>query len=114
MPNANEVAQELRRVADALDKEPEAEVAKPSLYFSCSGYKDVFLRTAALLPRPLREVIEDTGQSHDYLRLVYDSPRLHLQATAYRSEVCVLKTPARPAEYDCLPLLSEMEKASLL
>jgi hypothetical protein len=114
MPKASEVAQELRRVADALDKEPETDVRRPYLFFSCSGDKDVFLRTAALLPRPFKKVYEDTGESYDALRLEYDSPGLHLAASVYRSAVCILKTPARPATYECPPLLSEMEEASLV
>ena len=53
MPKASEVAAELRRVAGALEQEPEAELMRPSLGFFSWDQKEQFLNAVRLLPRPL-------------------------------------------------------------
>lgn len=113
MPKASEVAAELRRVADALDREPETVVKKPYLFFSCTHEKDVFLRTARLMPLPLKKVYEDQGKSWDEAKLEYDSPGIYLCVSAYRSLVCTLVEPAKPAVYHCEPMFSSEEEAAL-
>ena len=54
---AGQVAIELRKLADSLDREPEAAIEKPGVYLYHWGQKETFLALAKILPRPLtREV----------------------------------------------------------
>ena len=109
---AGQVATELRRLADALDKEPELAISRPSVYISYryggDTAKDMFIGIARILPRPLAKIYKD-----DELQLKYESPALNVQAYIERNKVCEIVEPARPAVYHCVPLLSdeEMEEA---
>ena len=64
---AGSVAIELRRIADALDKEPDATVEPPMVTFYCNNYllpdkgKAVFLKTIHLLPKPLSKRPNDNA-----------------------------------------------------
>lgn len=106
MPQASVVAAELRRIADSLDKEPEAKIDKPYLFFShwAESEKQEFLNEARLLPRPLQKKYTDTE-----LTLEYDSEGARVWTKIQRNAVCRLIRPAIPAEYDCDPILSEQE-----
>ena len=55
MPKANEVARELRMLADALDVNPMLEIVHPSIYFNHGAKKGTFVDLAKILPRPLRK-----------------------------------------------------------
>ena len=117
MTTAGAVAQELRKLADALDKEPELQVFRPEIDFNTKyalgDIKSVFLRLAKVLPRPLKK----GPQSHDEeaLEIVYETPAIRVYTAIRRTEVCRLIEPARtiPAVYDCTPLLSEDEENQL-
>jgi hypothetical protein len=88
-------------------------VKKPYLFFSCTSDKDVFLRTARLMPLPLKKVYQDEGNSWDEAKLVYDPPAIYLCVSVYRSSVCTLVEPAKPAVYHCEPMFSSEEEAAL-
>ena len=112
---AGMVALELRRIADALDREPDAEVVAPMMTFYCNSYsapdkgKQVFLNTVRLLPRPL--VKEFSG-----ITIEIENPNksvVWLRASIAREVVCEIVEPARPAVYNCAPLLSDQEDAEL-
>lgn len=112
MPKASEIATELRRIADLFDKEPEIELVQPSLTFY-HGYGDTkenFLSLASLFPRPFKK---GDGYSHDRLKLTHETRGLEVNASIDRVKVCVLKRAAMPAEYECVPILSSIEEASL-
>ena len=113
MPKAHEVATELRRIADALDRDPEAGVQKPYVSFYCYE-KEMFLRTARILPRPLGKKYDNYGNKSDRLRLVYNGPALDLDCNAPRSLISELVEPAKPAVYNCEPILSPEEEESLV
>jgi|ERR1035437_253782 hypothetical protein len=113
MPTAGAVASELRRIADALDKEPGAEIEKVSLYFSHLSHKDKFLTLARLLPRPLLKSYTSNNDNEGDLELRYDSAALSLNAYINRSAVCTVVEPAKPAVYKCEPLLSDAEEAAV-
>lgn len=113
MPLAKEVAAELRRIADALDKEPETPVQKAHLFFSCMGEKDQFVAMARLLPRPIIKKYDNPEKQYGEVKLTIEGDALYVQASVYRSVVCKLIKPAIPAEYDCEPLLSAEEEESL-
>jgi hypothetical protein len=111
-PKANKVATELRKLADALDKEPEAVIVTPNIYFSCSYQGDVgkaaFLHLAKVLPRPLVK-----KPTNDDYWLKGGNENLKVELYIDRKQVCVLREPAKPAVYDCPSILSEAEEAAL-
>lgn len=61
MPKAADIAIELRKLADRLDSNPEAELVAPTIYFTHAylaasfNAKNLFLALAKLLPRPLKK-----------------------------------------------------------
>jgi hypothetical protein len=114
-PTAGQVATEFRRIADALDKEPDTEVEPPMVSFYCNSYaatdkgKQVFLNVVRLLPRPLAKKPSETIME-------VENPNkavVHLRAWIDRNNVCELIEPAKPAVYHCVPLLSDQEEARL-
>ena len=112
MPKANEVATELRKLADALDKSPEAEIAQLFATFYCYS-KEQFLNTASVFPRPF-------DKPKDEYDFILQNPNgtspnspIWLRATVDRSRVCELIEPAKPAVYRCDPILSEAEESML-
>jgi hypothetical protein len=115
---AGEIATELRRVADALDKEPETALPQPLLSFYCNDHgaadkgKAVFLATVRLLPRPLTKAPSDTVYQVEHGRNDSEAA-IWLRAQIDRSSVCTVIEPAKPAVYDCPALLSEEEEAEL-
>lgn len=114
MPKASEVAAELRRVADAFDLHPDVEVKRPDLDFFYWSEKDDFLRTVSIFPKPLEKSYEDGTKTHfPSLTVTHTTDAIRLYATVQRSALCVIVEPARPAVYDCPPLLSEIEEASI-
>ena len=114
-PKASQVANELRRIADALDREPDTEVETPMVSFYCNNYlakdrgKQVFLNVLRLLPRPL---VKDYSETEVKIRGA-ESDVVNLRACIDRSAVCEIVEPAKPAVYHCVPLLSDQEEASL-
>lgn len=113
MPKAHEVATELRKLADSLDQQPEAEVVKPWITFY-GHEKDSFLTTARLLPRPLKKRVEDPETRWARLRLENNTPTIDICASIEQSKTCTLITPARAAVYECDPILSPEEDAELI
>lgn len=113
MPKANEVAAELRKLADALDRIGECEVSAPNVYFSyCfegSAAKDDFLALAKILPRPLTKEYP----AGDTMDLVYKTNAIRVRTYIERSKVCTLIEPSRKAVYRCEPLLSPEEEDAL-
>ena len=105
MPKASEVAAELRRVAGALEQEPEAELTRPSLVFFSWDQKEQFLNAVRLLPRPLAK--ESDGS---YFKVKHEAPGLRFEASIRQEKVCTLVEPAKPAVYKCEPLLSPEEE----
>ena len=109
MTTAGAVATELRRIADALDKEPEVEVAIPTLWFWSYGHKKSFLNLMRLMPRPFEKEYDNSN----LIVSKSDLTAIQFQARVDRSAVCTLVEPAKPAVYKCEPLLSDEEEAAL-
>jgi predicted RNA-binding Zn-ribbon protein involved in translation (DUF1610 family) len=110
---AGQVAAELRRLADALDKEPETEIEPMLLcsYHFSESDKPHFLNLVGLLPRPIGkkwgpDVLDVT------VGVKWESP-VCLQAQIRRSAVCRIVKPAQAAEYECDPILFASEEAQL-
>ena len=113
MAKASEVAIELRKLADALDREPDADIERPYILFAHYGesMKEQFRTLARLLPRPIEKLWEETPTG--YLNLNHETPAAYIKAYIQRSVVCTLVEPAKPAVYNCEPLLSIEEEAAL-
>jgi hypothetical protein len=109
---AKDVALELRKLADALDKEPETEIQQAFVFFTHYSEKSEFLSLAKMLPRPLKKS-ESTYLSDPEFQLEYQVPAIHIMATIKKSVMCSLVKPAMPAVYRCDPLLSLEEEESL-
>lgn len=115
---AREVAQELRRLADALDKEPDAALPQPLVCFYCSQDKDAFLALARILPRPIfknfgEKEIELT-YGNKYSSKQAENGAIWLYARVDRASMCRIVVPAVPAVFECDPLLSVEEEESLV
>jgi hypothetical protein len=107
------VAIELRKLAYALDAQPDAVITKP--YISFHGYsKDEFMAIARLLPRPLRKnVDEPEDPKWARVRVSHKNPALDVDASVPQSLTCQLIEPAKPAVYRCDPILSEEEEVEV-
>lgn len=110
---AGVVAAELRKIADALDAQPDAEIIKPYISF-LGNTKEEFLSTARLLPRPLAKKIEGAESKWPSMRLTCTGMAIHVSASVPQSLTCELVEPARPAVYRCDPILSEAEEAEVI
>lgn len=113
MPSARDIAIELRKLADALDKQPETELTQARVYFmhGFSGNKTKFLNLGKLLPRPLSKEYE-TGKFPDFI-LTHSTDALVIEASIQRSEVCEILEPAREAVYHCPSIFSDEEEESI-
>jgi hypothetical protein len=115
MTTAHDIAIELRKMADSLDKEPEAALTKAYVWMNFSLDKAGFINAARLLPRPAKKRFDEEGRTIDRIHLEYDTPHLEVSASMYRDQFCKILVPAKviPAIYECEPLLSAEEEASL-
>lgn len=115
MPKANQVAAELRKLADALDKGGEQKIDDPLITFRCAT-KEEFLTLARVFPKPIFKAVDDDEMEIgnrpvlpngkvDYLVNL----TIWFRAFINRNKVCTLIEPAKPAVYDCVPLLSDEE-----
>lgn len=118
MPTLREIAIELRRAADALEKGGDTKVCQPYLSFYCER-KDEFLAVAAALPRPVYKEPDESQYAlcnlpwKDGVRQ-WDSRSVDLTVKIARSKICKLVKEAQPAQYECEPLLSDTEEESLV
>ena len=112
MPTAGAVATELRRLADALEKEPETEISRADIWFwHHTPAKKSFLDLVRLMPRPITKKYEEGVGAK--LIITYETPALIIQMRIERSAICEIVEPARPAIYKCEPLLSDEEESTL-
>jgi hypothetical protein len=103
--SAGKVAAELRKLADALDTNPEAVVTKPWINFY--GYdKATFAAVVKLLPRPLAKKVDGGDESYRRIRVEYKSEAIDIDASVPQHLTCELVEPAKAAVYRCDPLLS--------
>lgn len=111
MPKASEVASELRKLADSLDREAHVEIPAPGVYFPTRYEgKKAFLNVAAILPHPIKKTYPLDGTE---IELEYRTSAIRVSTCGQRNTVCELVEPAKPAVYRCAPLLSDEEEAAL-
>ena len=113
MPKASEVANELRKLADAFDQHPESPATKAYVTLMCDT-KEEFVSVSKMLPRPLVKSIQYEGKDYEELRVEYSNSAVRIMATIKRNLVCQLVEPAKPAVYKCEPILSQLEEESLV
>ena len=107
MPKASEIAIQLRKVADLLDRNPDNEMPQPALsWFAYS--RDGFIASVAAVPRP---IVKSVISGRVYVE--HETKALRIYATALQSVTCVLVKPMQEAVYEFLPLLSAEDEASL-
>ncbi len=106
---ASELATKLRKLADGLDKAPDAEIHTYVSITPVNDDKQTFLELAKVLPHPLTKKIRHEGTSYEDFTLEGDGFILAIP----RSAVCILVGPARPARYECPTILSAEDEAAL-
>lgn len=112
MPKASEVAAELRKFVEGLEKNPDAEVSQPTMLFS-AGNKEQFLNVARAMPRPMTKSLVGQDSRWPTIELRYRTDAISLWAKVPQSETCTLVEAAKPAVYRCDPILSPEEDAEL-
>jgi hypothetical protein len=113
MITAGQVAIELRKLADALDVQPDAVVVKPWITFYASE-KEPFLNVARLLPRPLKKDVTSADSRWARVQLEHRSSGMDVKVSVPQSLTCELIEPAKPAVYRCDPILSDAEEAEVV
>jgi len=113
MTTAREIAQELRKLADHYAGLGETELPKPTLQFSCWSDKEGFLAAVRALPHPLVKDYGEEGDEYSSVRVTFKGEAMDAVAYAMRKTVCKMVEPARPARFECEPLLSEQEEEEL-
>lgn len=116
MPKAHEVATELRKLADSLDKNPEASIQAPmvAFYHHLKSEKDAFLSVCRILPRPLVKSLAQYGSGDPDIQIKYVTDAISIKASIPQSLTCTMVEPAKPAVYHCDPILSAEEDATLI
>jgi hypothetical protein len=106
---ASELATKLRKLADGLDKAPDAEIDTYVSITPVNDDKQTFLELAKVLPHPLTKKIRHEGTSYEDFTLKGDGFVLGIP----RSTMCILVEPAGPARYECPTILSDEEEEAL-
>ena len=104
--NAGAVAAELRRLAEALDKISDQSVPTVMVSFFAEE-REEFLNVAKSLPRPIRKYREDNAYPNFIVG--HGDPMKDpawIRALISADKTCRIVKPARPAIYDCEPILS--------
>ena len=104
----SDVATELMRLADALNKSPELDI-EPYLSIDTSTDKEKFLELARIMPRPMTKGVDFPGKSYEDFKLEHSFWKIKIARSAY----CIIVEPARPAVYECPSILSDEEEAAL-
>lgn len=109
---AIDAVENLRKLADLLEKHPEANV-QTAFYYLYFSDKESFLAIARDLPRPFAK--EYDSRENGYLTLTHGDYRKGGESTLkiLRADACTLVEPAKPAVYSCDPILSAEEDAQL-
>jgi len=109
MYTAAETATELRRIADALDTNPQLKLHPFLLIHTESDDKESFLDLAKTMPRPMEKGVDFEGAPYEDFKLSHSFWSIKIP----RSNMCVLVEPARPARYECPSIFSPEDEAEL-
>jgi hypothetical protein len=108
MLKAIEVANELRRIADALETDPDLKI-EPYFIIDTETNKDAFIALAKIMPKPMTKGIDFEGTTYEDFKLKHSFWCIKILRSAY----CRILEPAKPAVYDCPSILSEEEESTL-
>ena len=110
------LATDLAKMAEHLKQQPDLEIG--TFYLTNESYNttgEQFKTIAKSFPKPLRKRV--TSSSTGSSDITLESPKEVTGFTLYfrvpQNKVCRVVTPARPAVYDCEPLLTPEEEAEL-
>jgi hypothetical protein len=118
MVKVRDVAAELRRLAEAMERVgaaqaegavgAEVEIPQPWFTINCAT-KEQLQAVVAVLPRPLTKHTEQviTGYWKVYFNLPFTAIKAYVGID--RDQVCRLVAPAREAVWECEPVLAEGE-----
>ncbi len=108
---AGEVATELRRIADALDKAPDLDI-QPYFSIDTDTDKEKFIALAKIMPRPMKKGADFPGTSYEDFTLAHSFWKIKIM----RSVFCILKVPERtiPAIYECPSIFAQGEEDALV
>lgn len=109
---AIDAVENLRKLADLLEKHGDAEIrmANATVWFE---KKEPFLEIAREMPRPLKKSYGDGPYSDFDLEYGVLAESGHIRLRLPRTTWCRVVEPAKPAVYDCDPILSADEEAQL-
>lgn len=106
---AQQLANQLRRVVDALEKTPDAAIYHSYISIDAGTDRESFMAVAKHWPKPFEKETMYAGTESEQLALVHGASRLIIKRSAY----CTLITPAVPAVYDCPPILTLEDEAAI-
>lgn len=114
MPQAREVAAELRKLADHLEQFGDKDVPRVHVQVGSNlGDKQQFIKAVSLLPRPLTKDYGNQSDKYSIVRVTHKTDALEVEAAAFRYAVCRMVRPAQDPVWECEPLLSETEETAL-
>ena len=113
MPKAINVAIELHKLADAIEKLGDQEMSSPFVYFShaSSENSESFVALGKVLPRPLKKDY-GIGNYPDF-QLKFRNDNISITSSIPRSSVCEMIEPARPAQFNCPSIFSDEEEKEM-
>ena len=113
---SHELATDLAKLAEHLKQQPDLEIG--TFYLTNESYNttgEQFKAIAKSFPKPLHKRVTSygTGESDIILESPKDGEGFTLHFRVPQNKVCKIVEPARPAVYDCEPLLTPEEEAEL-
>ena len=105
---ASEVANELRRIADALAGS-DLDIDPFLVIHTTERNKESFQNLAKIMPKPMVKGVDFLGTSYEDFKLSHEFWAIKTS----RSTVCHIKEPAKPAVYECDPIFSTNEEDEL-
>ena len=115
MTTLHDLAAELEKLAAHFRTQESFSISgTPMLHLGSCHSRETFIALAKALPRPMRKR-DGIGSTERFpeIAVEYVTEDIHVYASAERDVLCRLIEPARPAKYECEPLLSAEEEAQI-
>jgi hypothetical protein len=110
MSTSHEFAADLRTLADYLQRKAEFPMDYPIIRVYFIEQKEDFLSAVKSCGNG-KKIMPTERYDQDLFYFIPGQPsKLTFQVMTYRSMVCRLVSPARAAEYDCDPILSQAQE----
>lgn len=108
-----ELALALQKLSVHLQEQPEVEIGCISIGNIYGTTGEQFKAIAAVMPKPLTKRYDPPTDVMPWIWLDGSIDGVELKFHAERNKLCKLVSPAKPAVYECDPLLSPDEDAEL-